>query len=450
LKRHTLFRIADVMLIGLLAVYVLAGTPIAPFHGDESTQIYMSRDYAYQFLQGDLTLVRYSDPPISPPEQWLRLINGTVPKYLFGLAWHLAGFQVSDINEQWDWGADWDYNISRGYAPSEALLQATRIPSAVMLALGLIPMFALGKRIGGRPAAYLACLYYALSPQLLINGRRAMMEGALTTFSLLVVWAGVLFISGKRYRVGRVLFLGIAAGLAIASKHTAIFTVGAVFAVCALYPRLSWSRKATDEDARSSNYGSLIAAGVLAFGVFFALNPAWWDSPFSRSFQVLRLRNELLSLQVDQYGGYSDFGDQIGGFFRHVFIAQPQYYEVPVWQDYVADQIARYEATIWRGVAIGGSMIGGVIVLGLCVIGGGALARDKTRDLGVRLIILTWAGIMVLSTMLLSPLDWGRYYLPVLPAVGLLGAVGVIALVIRAVGWGKKGAYTVLLRNFGI
>ena len=42
-------------------LYVIAGATITPFHGDEATQIYMSRDYAYQFLQGDLARIYY-DP----------------------------------------------------------------------------------------------------------------------------------------------------------------------------------------------------------------------------------------------------------------------------------------------------------------------------------------------------------------------------------------------------
>ena len=70
----------------------------------------MSRDYAYQFLQSDLDRLRYSDTPISETEQELRLLNGTVNKYLIGLAWHVGGFTVDQVNEQWDWGADWNYN----------------------------------------------------------------------------------------------------------------------------------------------------------------------------------------------------------------------------------------------------------------------------------------------------------------------------------------------------
>ncbi len=123
----------DLVWLLILAAYILAGTFLTPFHGDEATQIYMSRDYAYQFLQGDFDRVRYHDPPVSAQEQQLRLLNGTLNKYLIGLAWHLGGFTLDQINEQWDWGADWNYNQQYGHAPSEALLQISRIPSASSL-----------------------------------------------------------------------------------------------------------------------------------------------------------------------------------------------------------------------------------------------------------------------------------------------------------------------------
>ncbi|MCI0347987.1 MAG: hypothetical protein L0Z53_01050, partial [Acidobacteriales bacterium] len=189
--RPSILPILDLIFLLLLAAYIVAGMPLVPFHGDESTLIYMSHDYAYQFIQRDLSLVQYSDPPISPQEQDLRLLNGTVNKYLIGLAWHLGGFTVDDINEQWDWGGDWNYNQSTGHAPSEALLIVSRIPSTLLLTAGMFVMFALGWQLGGRPAAYLAVLFYALNPALLLNGRRAVMEGSFITFSLLTVLAGV-------------------------------------------------------------------------------------------------------------------------------------------------------------------------------------------------------------------------------------------------------------------
>src|SRR5215510_6928513 len=78
----------------LLILYVLAGTADAPFHGDESTQIFMSRDYAYQFIEHDYNKLGYNLNPVSATEQQLRLLNGTLNKYLIGLAWQANGMSV--------------------------------------------------------------------------------------------------------------------------------------------------------------------------------------------------------------------------------------------------------------------------------------------------------------------------------------------------------------------
>ncbi|MEL6271632.1 MAG: hypothetical protein AAFR22_17625, partial [Chloroflexota bacterium] len=61
--------------------------------------------------QRDLQTVFYAENPVSPQEQDLRLLNGTVNKYSIGAAWHAAGLTVDDVNEQWDWGADFVYNV---------------------------------------------------------------------------------------------------------------------------------------------------------------------------------------------------------------------------------------------------------------------------------------------------------------------------------------------------
>ncbi len=137
-------------------LYILAGTSLAPFHGDESTQITMSRDYAYLFIERDLSRISFNGANVTAWEQDLRLLNGTVSKNLIGLMWHLAGFSRADLNEQWDWGADWDYNTANNHKPGDALLQLARLPSAVMLALGAVVIFALGRWISGTPAAVMA------------------------------------------------------------------------------------------------------------------------------------------------------------------------------------------------------------------------------------------------------------------------------------------------------
>ncbi len=426
--------VMDVAWVIALMAYVIAGAGIVPFHGDEATQVYMSRDYAYQFIERDLSRVVYSDPPVSAQEQELRLLNGTVNKYLIGLMWHAAGFTIEDVNEQWDWGADWTYNQSTGHAPSPELLRVARIPSTVLLALGVIPIFGLGRLAGGsRVSAYAASAIYALSPALLAQGRRAMMEGSFIAFNVLTVWAAAMWGRKSQFTPpyangeGRKDFiwavaLGVAAGLAIASKHTALFAVGSVFVGAGLWVIVNRFGTPSPYKEVLVKLAQLVFAGGIAGAVFLAVNPAWWGDPLARVGEVLDLRTWLLEGQTAAFGGYESLGDAAAGFFRQVFVGLPQYYEVPVWGEYIGDQIAAYESSIWRGVSIGGSVIGGSVFAALVVMG---FVRVMRRGGGMCWVIGAWVIGVVMTTVVFTPLEWQRYYLPVIPVVGVLAGAGV-------------------------
>lgn len=426
--------ILSIIWVLVLAGYVLAGTAETPFHGDESTQIYMSRDYAYQFIDHDYSKLAYNPAPENPAEQDLRLINGTVNKYLIGLAWHINGMSVSDVNEQWDWGADWNYNQQNGHAPSPALLMAARWSSAILLAAGVVVIFALGRALGGTWTPYIASLYYALNPALLLNGRRAMMEGSFTFFSLLVVLVGVWLLEKPSLR--RAILLGLVSGFALASKHTSLFTVGAVFAAILLY--LIYQSVRSEDDYSVVDYvllPYLAIAAAIVFGTFFALNPAWWGDPAERAQLILKLRQDLLAGQTAAFGGYANFGDQLAGFLRQSFVVLPQYYEVSTWQSFISDQISRYEASLWRGVSVGGSVVGALALCGIMAAGVWGLftlpRTQVTREAagGIRWLIGLWGLVIILSTLVLTPLEWQRYYLPVYPVIGLLAGLGIDTLI---------------------
>lgn len=438
----------DAIFLLLLMIYILAGTSIVPLHGDESTQIYMGRDFYYQFVQQDLSRVLYSEAPetiseSAAAEQHLRLLNGTLPKYLFGLAAYVGGYNFADINDQWDWCCDLEYNRNNGHIPSDDLLLRARWMSSVLLAAGGVVIFLIGRAAGGRPVAYLVSLYYALNPVLLLNGRRAMMEGGLIFFSLLVVLAGIVFIRTEKTgwkTVLSVIFLSTASGLAVASKHTAAFGVAVIFVGCwaaALLNAEAQRRRENKSQTTKVRHISpllkntllLLFTGIAAFGIFYALNPAWWGSPLARIGTVLHLRTELLDGQMQFFGGYANFVEQSAGFFRQVFIALPQYYEVANWQDFIGEQITYYEASPWRGISIGGTLLGGMVFLVLATAGMGFLWRDKAVSFGVRVLVILYGVVIPILMLLLTPLEWQRYYVPVYPAVGLLASVGLVGFI---------------------
>ncbi|MDX2139200.1 MAG: phospholipid carrier-dependent glycosyltransferase [Chloroflexota bacterium] len=436
-------RLLDTLFLLALAAYILAGTTLTPFHADEATQIHMSRDFAYQLLQGDYARLRYDPAAPLTAETQLRLINGTVNKYAIGLAWWLAGYTVDDLNSDWDWGGGWDYNVSSGRLPSDGVLNAARLPSALFTAAGAVVMFALGWQLGGRPTAYLAALLYALHPVLLLNGRRAMMEGSLTFFSLLTVLAALRF--ARRGSWAGALALGVAGGLTIASKHTGAATVAAVFVACgvwavvrlaaqALIPSPSSNEKAATRNrigvVRSELYPflRLCVAALVVMGVFLVLNPAWWGGDTVQIGQtILQWRTELLDIQAQLPGAYADSGEQGAGWLRFVTDMQPQYYEIDSWSDIPAMQvqIAAYAASPWTGIMADGA---GVVITLLALVGVLLLLIGvPAQPTPTRLVLIVWALAMVAITWS-SPLAWQRYYLPVYPAIALLAAYGPVGV----------------------
>ena len=413
-------RIPDALLLVVLSVYILAGAPLTPFHGDESTQIYMSRDFAYLFLLGQPDQVQYADPPLNATEQHLRLLNGVINKYTAGVAWALAGFAPNDLNEQWDWGAGWDYNQTSGHAPSAALLQVSRWSSALFLVVGLLAVFALAGKTGGRPAAWIAAILFALHPALLLNGRRAMMEGSLIAFTALTALAAVYWLEarGRREWVVAAVF-GVVAGLALASKHTAVLAVLSL-AMGALGFALfrAWGR---GRRAVLTRLGQMVWAGLLGGLVFLALNPVWWSDPLARVPDVLRLRSDLLAGQTAAFGGFAGTLDALAGFARQVFAPAPQYFEVAGWDVWLAEPIASYEASGLAGITVSWFWVLAALMLG----GTGLWALVRRPDhIEARWIVAVWFLSALAAVLLLTPIEWQRYYLPVYPALMVVMGVG--------------------------
>ena len=427
LKHHQLL---DAGWLILLVLYVLVGTPLVPFHGDESTTIWMSRDYGYMFLDGDLERVRYHDPPISETEQHLRLITGGLTKYLMGMSWAMNGYGTADLNEQWDWGADWNYNQEFGHAPDDLLLMLGRWPASLFFAGSLVLVFWLGALLGGRPVAYLASGFVALSPALLLNARRAMFEGALIFFSLLTVVVAVELVRRRSWRMA--FLLGVVSGLAVSAKHPALLTVASVYGVGCLLNLLQIEGKAW------RRYPGIMSQWLSAFGiglvVFLILNPVWWGDSFTRLGQVIDGRRDMLEGQVAAFGEYNTFSDRLLGFGRQVFVGQPQHYEVDGWDDYIGEQISTYESSIWDGVALGGSWLGAIILFALVSTGVLALVLDTSRPSDARWLIGGWGVFLITALAIVTPLEWQRYFVMAYPVVGLFAATGLVWIIRLSVG----------------
>ena len=418
LKRR---RLVDALWLALLGWYIVAGAGMAPFHGDESTLIFMGSDYFYLFEDGELDTMFYDgDWRVRPMEQHLRLVNGTISKTIYGWLASMQGYTATELNTPWSWSRDIAANIALGRVPDTNLLHAARTASALQLALATVCFFAFLKLIFDRPTAYLASAFFALHPAILVNGRRAMMEGSHLLGMMLVLLAAAWLLRGRR--PWRFAVLGVVAGLAIAAKHPNAFVVALAFIAVAFAIVIdAWRVR---KPKRLTGLGYLAASGMLALLVFIALNPAWWRDPVDAAFAVLNERFKVLAGQVEWLGGYESGMARVEGLFHYGFAAPTQYFEASDWGAFpeIKSQIADYEASIWLGVSLGGSALAGALELTLMALGSVWLLRDRAILRAHRMLLLVWGYGIAAIILATTPLPWLRYYLPLLPAVMTLSA----------------------------
>lgn len=414
--------VTAVWLIGLCA-YVLAGVPLATFHGDESMQIHMSRDYATAFIDRDPAALITQPPYPIDSDQHLRIINGSVNRYAIGLSWHLAGLTTDDLPPPpgWDWGLSYADGVATGHRPAPDYLTIMRLSSALFTAGSVIVLFALGWLIGGRWLAVFASGIYALHPVILLNGRRAMQEGSMLFFGLLAVLIAAQ-LSQRRAREQNPLWLWlvliVVGALALASKHSgAVFVAGAYLWVFAaeIGGRRCWLRL----------MGQLALAGVVTLALFVVLSPALWHNPPARFVDLLGLRGELITIQIAiDPAAPTTFTERFAGLLTEPFIAPPVHYELPSWGragDFLAE-IDRYMMSPLSGVQY--SLVGGGLLILLALVGiGRALRRRESNDVG----LLAWLGVTAAS-LLVNPLPWQRYNLPLIPIMIVLAGVGLLTL----------------------
>jgi 4-amino-4-deoxy-L-arabinose transferase-like glycosyltransferase len=432
----------DGVFLMALAAYVLAGRDRVPFHGDESMLIYMSRDYYTLVRAHDLDAVLCCAPPgdaMAALDEHLRIVNGTLSKMTIGLAWDLVGLTVNDLNGPWFWGVpdEWAWNVAHGDLPGEHLLHVARTPSALFTALSVWAVFGIARWVtSARPAAYAASAIYATSPAVLLNGRRAMMEGALLLFTALAVLAVLWVVSEqgrkplrRRALLTRTALFGVVGGLALASKHTAVITVAALCAAMATEPLVR--RGGTLPNWR--RVLRWMGLGGVMLVVFLALNPAWWSDPLKMPGRVLDQRRSLLDSQIQgakaagQY--YASVGDRLVGLVNQAFLAGPQFYEAPYWEAYVGDQAARYRVSGLAGR--GGGLALGVLLAAASVLGLIVLVR-RWRG-GLAWVILVWAGVTALALLILTPFEWQRYYLLLQAPLAVIAGIGVGWLVEKTI-----------------
>jgi 4-amino-4-deoxy-L-arabinose transferase-like glycosyltransferase len=417
-------------LLGIFYLGFLLGTlSSVPFHPDEATYIYMSRDLD-RILAARPVSICWNPARPTDPLQVERERDAPLTRYTIGIARALAGITATTSN--WNWTADWTQNLLQGAVPSNALLLAARLPQALLLFLTVLLMARLGWHLGGEAGAVSAAALLAFNSQILLHARRAMSEGALV-FGMVLVMVVVLDMKGRRSPLVRGIIFPLLAGVALAIAASAKYS-GLLVAPPALAGMFLGDR---DAPLRKTVLRGMARSGVMALGfllVFLAINPVYWCHPLAALSAAIAQRQSLLAAQVNALRTAApglvldSFPLRLLAVPYQLFIAPLAFWDIPNYAQITAASEYSYLSNPINTITSGGILPPAWCVLSLA---GLALvvARGVRRGSDGRLRVLGVWFLSVLAGILAGvPILWQRYYLPLIPVCAALSAVAVAGL----------------------
>lgn len=179
-------------------------------------------------------------------------------------SWTDAGAGVG--NTQWLFGEEFLIHANDN---GEALILAARLPVVFVLILLVAVAYLFARDLYGRSAGLVAAALCAFSPNLLAHGRLATTDLGLTCFVLLTVYTFHRFTRAPT--VGNLLLAGVALGLALLTKFSAVLLLPLLGLWAAALPILApeWVRRGSGAATATSTERSGLPSGL------FRRRPPW-------------------------------------------------------------------------------------------------------------------------------------------------------------------------------
>jgi len=421
-------RISDWITLGLillLAIFYILTLPSLPFHPDESTHLYMSKDL-FTYFRDPPALSWDGTAPLDSEER-IRAIDAPIAKYLIGGTRGL--FSVPALQADWNWSASWLENKQAGALPTDHQLLVARAAITLPLVVGLWFYYLTLKRSLPGYAGAAAIVLLGLNPLVLLHSRRAMSEGVLL-FSLgFFLWAAT---SQKR----QPWLIGLAFAVALNSKHTALALLPAALYAVSLVPN--------QRNSLAKSGARILQFGLVAAALTILLNPFYWQQPLQALRIGLDARMSLARQQgIDHLapGGRDqlEVGQRAAALLANTFVAAPQTEEVGNYLKATQQSRQAYLTNpvyTWGRGLIGGGILLIFTLVGLIVTALQLPSLSGTQKTNTWIWILSTLGMILI---LLFPLPWQRYAVPLLP-LSVFWIISGLALGIKALQGDKQSS----------
>jgi 4-amino-4-deoxy-L-arabinose transferase-like glycosyltransferase len=402
---------------GMLAalVFVLVGADLtvesrtAQIHVDEAWML--NRGFMVGRLYGEYLRTGVRSPewdselwqPRKPP-----LGNMVIAAGLW-----LGGMVPPELPYRYDWRRDYEWNVEHRDAvrlPPEAALRAGRMLVPWFAAAATAAVFLLAAGAGGSAGGLIAAVVFAMNPLVRLHGSLAlsdmvMMGLALWALLYLVYAVAPVWDGSARRLFRRVFVFGLLVGLAVATKQNGSIVGCAGIVAFGVWGLESMPRLGVRAPLVRAALASLVLA-VGALGLFVLINPGLHRNPIGGS-----------AAQVEAW-------DQ--KFSEHRARRPEQAFTT-------ISERAGAVGQVLMGRSHGALPIPNVTWV-LTIAGAILLAitpSNSSRWRAPPRILLLWSAVTVAIITAWVPLDWGRYFLPVIAVAAVLAgsAAGLVRLI---------------------
>lgn len=378
-----------------------------PFHPDESTQIFMSKDV--ELIINNTSDLYFQADTQNSIEQNYRLLDAPLPKYFIGIFRII--FNLEAISFDWDWSKSW--TVNQNAIPGYQLLLISRLSAAIFFPLSIILFAFILKEVfkSDNLLIFLSLMLFAFNSLLLLHTRRAMAESSMIFFLLLSLFT-LCKIPQKWFFMS-----AVPIGLAINAKQILIFLIplSIIFVILIFKKQLK-------------NFVVQITLFILLLiGIFLILNPIAWNQPVPVVKQMLSQRLELSQNQVNAIESVSpdyitnSLSKRITAFIAQLFIIQPSAQEISNYQKYLQESIVDYFMNPLHNGLIR-NLLGGTVYFILFLLGfykSISLHPDRFN-----LIFIIGFILFCLEILISLSIPFQRYYLPAIPFTIIFAMIG--------------------------